>query len=338
MSYILEALKKSDQKHQLGTVPGLHTVHTPMPARGGGRKVWLALALVALTINAGVVGWWLWSSRGNAPGAAPPPAAAEVSPAPSPVPIAPEPLPVATRMEVGQPEMVSESAELLTARQEVMLARQEAMLARQEAVQVRQTVSGALPAVVAGAPSRGVAGPEQGQPVSEPLATVAKGERPAVGVSQKVEELAAPQEVAAEPPAEELPEPPLPAPAPKAKARVVNASATEDPLTMGMGLVAIEEPKAGAHQPEARAKKTAKEPAERLPGLNTLPDSVRATIPPLAISFHSYSTVANSSLVRINGKILREGDLLEPGLKVEKITPTGVVFSCKGEQFHVPMS
>ena len=88
MSYILEALKKSDQKHRLGTVPGLHTVHGPLPeATARERRGLLFLLLVVLAVNAGVLGWWLWPGRSGAPPAvkgqaaevaavsAPPPAA-----------------------------------------------------------------------------------------------------------------------------------------------------------------------------------------------------------------------------------------------------------------------
>lgn len=342
MSYILEALKKSDQKHQLGTVPGLHTVHSQVPASGGGRKVWLlALVLVGLAVNAGVVGWWLWSGRGAAPMAVHAP---EASVTPIPAAAAPEPLPVAPRDEVGQAEISSESAELMSARQEVLLARQEAIMARQEAVQVRQAVATAPTTPVGVPPNRGVAVPEPtpASAVSEPLATVAKSERSAAPVGKAIEAAGEPLATEAETateeadpaPAEDIPLPALPAP--KVKSRVLNA-ADDDPLVHGMGVVAIEEPKEDGRQPSSRAKKAAKEPEEYYPGLNKLSEAVRSTIPPISISFHSFSAIATSSLVRINGKILREGDSLEPGLKLEKITTTGVIFSIKGEQFQVTM-
>lgn len=59
MSYILDAIKKADQKRKLGEVPGLSTTHeAPIvePRRFG----WLYGVAAILFINAGGLAWWLW--------------------------------------------------------------------------------------------------------------------------------------------------------------------------------------------------------------------------------------------------------------------------------------
>lgn len=329
MSYILEALKKSEQKHQLGTVPGLHTVHAPL-APSAGRRVWLYLLLAVLAGNAGGLAWWLWAGRGEAPVVATPATRPEVAASsqgpgasapgveggivPGRVAVVAEPPPVA-RVEVVAAEPGAAAPELMAARQEVILARQEALMARQETVQTRQGM--ALPS--GAALSRMAAGREA---ANEPLAAADSGE------------LAAGSEAAA---TEEAPLPAAP-PAEGERAKPVLAG-DDDPLSMG--LVAIEEGRGKGRPSPARpgtVAKEGKEGGERLPSLNSLPEALRADIPPILISFHSYSTTASASLARINGKIMREGDLLAPGLKLERITPTGVVISFKGERFQVTMS
>lgn len=57
MSFILEALKKSDQKRQDGTVPRLETVHRSVSDSGAQRLKWLLVLLLVLSLNASVLLW-----------------------------------------------------------------------------------------------------------------------------------------------------------------------------------------------------------------------------------------------------------------------------------------
>jgi len=57
MSFILEALKKSDKKRQEGTVPRLETVHRFASPVGGRRSKWVWLLFLVLLLNAGVFLW-----------------------------------------------------------------------------------------------------------------------------------------------------------------------------------------------------------------------------------------------------------------------------------------
>jgi general secretion pathway protein B len=66
MSYILDSLKKSEQQRKQREQPGLHS--EPLGAasrRRQERRVWPYLLLVALLLNAAVLGWYLVGTRGE---------------------------------------------------------------------------------------------------------------------------------------------------------------------------------------------------------------------------------------------------------------------------------
>jgi general secretion pathway protein B len=76
------------------------------------------------------------------------------------------------------------------------------------------------------------------------------------------------------------------------------------------------------------------EPAESQPwALADLPINVQQEIPAMNVMFHAYSSDPAQRLVEVNGKPMHEGDALAAGLKLEKITQDGMVFSYKGYRF-----
>jgi general secretion pathway protein B len=58
MSYILEALKKSEQQREIGRVPGITSVHENTAKSAGSKWRWLIVAV--LLLNAGLLGLLLW--------------------------------------------------------------------------------------------------------------------------------------------------------------------------------------------------------------------------------------------------------------------------------------
>jgi general secretion pathway protein B len=68
--------------------------------------------------------------------------------------------------------------------------------------------------------------------------------------------------------------------------------------------------------------------------LSELPLAIQQEIPDMKIQLHSYSNKSANSIVSINSRMLKEGDSLAPGLKLEQITPDGVIFSYKGYRFQ----
>ncbi|MEA3547068.1 MAG: general secretion pathway protein GspB [Thermodesulfobacteriota bacterium] len=72
--------------------------------------------------------------------------------------------------------------------------------------------------------------------------------------------------------------------------------------------------------------------------LMQLPLSVQKELPEFHISAHVYFAKKPASrLVSINGRIVREGDTFVPDLKVKEITSDGVIFSYHEYLFHVPL-
>lgn len=65
-----------------------------------------------------------------------------------------------------------------------------------------------------------------------------------------------------------------------------------------------------------------------------LPLPIQQEIPAMTIPLHAYSSKPRDRLVSINDRMLREGESLTPGLRLEQITPDGLIFSYKGYRFR----
>ena len=65
-----------------------------------------------------------------------------------------------------------------------------------------------------------------------------------------------------------------------------------------------------------------------------MPASIRKTLPVMSVAVHAYSSAPGDRLVSINGRMLREGDILAPDLKLEQITPDGMIFTYRGYRFR----
>ena len=76
MSYILEALKKSEQQRTIGQVPGIDSVHERAPDSAAGN--WIRVVAVVLVLNAGLLVLLLWPE--NESGRPPEPVAEPVPP------------------------------------------------------------------------------------------------------------------------------------------------------------------------------------------------------------------------------------------------------------------
>lgn len=60
-----------------------------------------------------------------------------------------------------------------------------------------------------------------------------------------------------------------------------------------------------------------------------------AGVPAIAISGSSYSTDPEHRLLIANGKVVKEGQSLSPGLTLEVIGPRGAIFNHQGTRFNV---
>lgn len=75
--------------------------------------------------------------------------------------------------------------------------------------------------------------------------------------------------------------------------------------------------------------------ATSLPLLQELSAALQAEIPNLKFAGHTYALEPYQRLIIINGKILREGDMISPGLRLMEITWKGVTLDFKGTRFRV---
>ena len=94
-------------------------------------------------------------------------------------------------------------------------------------------------------------------------------------------------------------------------------------------------PGRAAAAPERRVDIAAADAAgETVIAMDELPPSIRQELPKTMFSVHAYSGNPANRLVGIGSRILREGDDVVPGLKLEEITPDGMILSYKGYRFR----
>lgn len=74
------------------------------------------------------------------------------------------------------------------------------------------------------------------------------------------------------------------------------------------------------------------------PHFRELPFDVQQSLPAIAYSVHLYAAEPAHRMVKIDGRVRREGDTVKPGLVLEEITPTGAIFSFRDNVFRVPVN
>ncbi|WP_116475446.1 general secretion pathway protein GspB [Zobellella maritima] len=69
--------------------------------------------------------------------------------------------------------------------------------------------------------------------------------------------------------------------------------------------------------------------------LRQLPSALQSRLPTLSLSVHIYSDNAEHRMVKINDRMLREGQNISPTLRLKSITPLGVILNFEGHEFHM---
>lgn len=88
------------------------------------------------------------------------------------------------------------------------------------------------------------------------------------------------------------------------------------------------------HRTEKPASPAAVEQERRVMPMAELPPQIRQEIPAMAVQLHAYSSNPAERLVNIDFRRLREGAYVTPGLRLEQITPDGMIFNYKGYRFE----
>lgn len=361
MSYILDAIKKSDQQRDLGTAPSVHALHEPVmleePPR---RPLWLYGLAAILLLNAGGIGWWLWQGTPAKTPVAQTPASEIVAKAAPQTTPAPPPPPQASKIE--QPPTVKPS--MPTAPPQM----------------ASTPTASKSPFVLADPPKppADAAPPSSPTPVAQPAAITTNagqvvGNQPAAPSPPP----SAPMRTTSPPipakpsPVTATPEKSTPVTAGTKKAPSPELSEPAAPKTPPIALIPIQAPEgpdvtqeepldgtgndtavaaagdhlspiAAAAPPQKNGRKATKNEEDpelsKIPLLNQLPPDIQQGIPELHISFHSYSIKAAARLVSISGKILHEGDSFDGDVTLETITTKGVIMKVKDRRFQLKVN
>lgn len=148
----------------------------------------------------------------------------------------------------------------------------------------------------------------------------------------------------AEPPASAVTTPATPAPEPLSAPRNEGGTVTvaEAPLTpelvqpsasLPVALPPADVTPAAAAPAPAPAPRN--EPREQLPGYQELVLSGRARLPELHLDIHVYADDPARRFVFVNNRKYREGEKLDEGGRVERITPYGAVVQHSGHRFEL---
>jgi hypothetical protein len=69
--------------------------------------------------------------------------------------------------------------------------------------------------------------------------------------------------------------------------------------------------------------------------LRDLPAPLQRSLPDISITLHRYAETAAARMIRVNGRIAREGDPVTGDLSVAEITRSGVVFVIGDQRFYM---
>lgn len=270
MSFILDALRKSDKKRPQGQAPDLGTEHFVAQPRSSRRGL-LILGIVAFVIVLNGAIWLWWASR---PSSMPPqsgmPAESEIAQAPEPVNPSP-PASVKPQLPADQPPT----------------------------------------------------------PANAPLPVVEKPAAPSPPGQAVGRTLIIPGGADSEPRPLDPSEPASEIQASSAQVEIQRAVESVEAASASTST----SPDKIADEVPAAVEETEEEATVMT--LQELPSSMRAGLPDFSFSLHYYTNEPSQRMVRINGRMLREGQLLQDDLLLEEITPAGAVFSHRDLRFEV---
>ena len=299
MSLILDALKKSEEKRQLGQAPTLgSSILATRPRRNMLPYIVAAIVLVAL------IGLWQFnkykhSHRSKTPVVAGAPATTATSPARSNRAPAANPAGVAAVAPATTPAPPIAPPPVASA-----------------APPSSMVFGGKKPAAVVAAPA---VAPKAAAPVAGPIPAPA----PAVAAAAATAPAVAP------PAAKVITPPPAfgAAPAPKTAAQAAAPTTASAPPATPAAPDNVRAPApAIAANPDAKPVQAYYE----------LPFPVRKDLPAIKISMHVYAVDPAQRFIVVNNVHQGEGDSIEGGVTVREIRPTDIVLEFQGKIFSVP--
>jgi|GEM_PF-2634056 len=349
MSYILEALKKSEQERKKKSVPHVNAA-APREVRNCGRRpFWSCVLALALFLNAGLFTWWLrpWH-KGQAP--ADVRASTPMDPQNHPHFSVAEPYPVlpqnheVPQAQGGEKRTAQGKEGGITDRGEASPSKGNPFGPSTDSVNRAFSLSPGSPstalkqpalpeAPLAGSESTGHTPPDpsQGEGFQNPgippePSLTAKSESGAVLLIEGERDGRLFREMIAKHLGEQI-------------ERMERSTGEQPPKNGGPSSPLSLQPE----QPLAFTEKPSPEPEGEkgapghLPTINELPASLRSQFSQLSFSGYVYAKNKSDRMIIVNGKVRREGDQIERGLELEEINPHGAVFNYNGTRFRKSM-
>jgi len=324
MSLILEALKKSEAKRQLGEAPGLGTPFTVARRRRSPLPVIVLLILVA----AGFGWYYLRPTPAPAPASE---AGAKSSVTPTTVLADSNP-----QTAAAAPANAARAMNRLnppTAPPRAPAGGDQPSIA-QTAGQPIPPGARADPRVRGGAFNQlGAARPEGGTDAAAARMAQRFG-RPVPSPTNGAPNATAPAATA-------QPSAPLPPRQPPMPQAPVQGAATTPPapaIAAPQSVAALPPAPAGAPQttPAPMPATATAKAAPDLPMYYELPFNVRKDLPALTVSMHVYAAVPEQRFVVIDGERKSEGEAVKEGLTLREIRSDGIVLDLRGQRFFYP--
>jgi len=95
------------------------------------------------------------------------------------------------------------------------------------------------------------------------------------------------------------------------------------------------EPNRPAQVAQKESAATVDEPESSTVAISEIPDSVRKKIPNIAFEGHIYSSTPERRSIMVNGRKMREGEVVGDRLLIRQITPEGAEFEYEGYRFRL---
>ncbi|MBN0987551.1 general secretion pathway protein GspB [Amphritea pacifica] len=309
MSYILDALKKSDQERQSQPLIDIAPPHSSPTAPSPKRKKWLWLVPALLLANIIVLIW---------PDTAPPISVAAVSgsTAQPDSPTAGTATPPAVPAVTGS-DSQSESRIAATQPQPISQAQLSDINARPA---YHRDPFAPLPGHNAPSPEETAADTVADSTLTKPVVPLPDVEQLNRSLLNQalIEQLAPLREA-------------QPSETPTDAAQALQRAATNQlEITAVASHNSTAEP--DSSEPDSSAQQTLMENSS-VPLLSELDAETQNAIPDLKVSVHIYAQTPEQRMARVNGKMIREGQRLTDELRLEEIRPESLVFSFQGNPF-----
>lgn len=295
MSYILDALKKSEKERRNKTAPDILSVQEAVENPSHRRSLWPYLLLAALFLNAGILAWWLAYSH-------------------------PKKLPPLVESRAAKYENQPVSREHNKAPMSGITSEtNENAIAKKPIIQEEKTNQKAEIAAARSIGARNDMG-KLSSSENTPVRTPAGSEKVPAVLNPVLK-----QSQPAQPARSEIQNPTV-----STGVQAANQPASEPKTGLPKANTVSVPPSV---PPPARIEPAPVE--NKTYSLAELPESIKQDLPSFSISAHIHSSEPSSRMVKINGATMKEGQELLTGLKISEITPNGVIMIYRGYRFNV---